>query len=91
MVRVQFFLGWIITHYGKLILTGVLTISVCLHYWSVDPFLFTMFGSGITLTKLVGVLVLCFSTSEIFVVCDISPLALDACLSTQQKKVKVAY
>lgn len=27
--------------------------------------------SGITLTKLVGVLVLCFSRSEIFVVCDI--------------------
>lgn len=35
----------------------------------------TWFCSGITLTKLVGVLVLCFSTSEIFVVCDILSMA----------------
>jgi len=33
----------------------------------------SLFGSGITLTKLVGVIVLCFSTSELFVVCAYCP------------------
>lgn len=49
---------------------------VCYHkYWLIYIVLWACFGSGITLTKFVGVIVLFFSRSEIFVVSDLFLLA----------------
>lgn len=41
---------------------------IIIYFYYLSSFFWLLFDSGITLTKLVGVIVLCFARSEIFVV-----------------------